>query len=293
MEFAEIIFYSAALGIPALLLLTALWKGLRVLKEHERAARFRLGRFKDVLGPGVIFSFPLIDSLTVADTRTKLLAVPKQRIVTSDNATVFVDAVTYYRIADPEQLATRLRDSERAVRASTQATLRSVIGETSLENLYSKREFLNAKLRDSVNESIARWGLHVEGVEIHDVLPSESAYTVLSHKSAAEHKKLAKIKEAEGEREAAKIKAQAHAEALQSLNELSQEYGIPLSTLVFGGVGDSAASIENVKNTLGQDLSSPKAAKKPRKKKAGKAAKGKKAKRAKKKKATKKKKRSR
>ena len=148
-------------------------KGLKVYNEHERGVRFRLGRFNKVLGPGIAFAFPLIDSTTTVDTRSRVLELKGLKALTRESATVFIDLIIRYSITAPELAATKVADTRSSLKAVAETTARRMLGELGLAEVVGKREFINAKLREAVGSQAEAWGLGIEAVEIADVTPSE------------------------------------------------------------------------------------------------------------------------
>lgn len=180
MEFYELLvlafFALLALAFAALLL----HSGLRIYKEHERGVRFRLGRFDKVLGPGMAFALPYIDSTITVDTRSRVLELPSLKAMARENATVFLDVVARYKISSPGLAVTKVADIDASLKTVVETAVRNSIGELSLGQLIGKREFINARLRESVSNEAEEWGLGIEGVEITDVTPSERTMRLIN-----------------------------------------------------------------------------------------------------------------
>lgn len=155
-------------------------KSLRVYKEYERGVRFRLGRFNKVTGPGISLSLPYLDSTTMVDMRASVMEFPALRALTREKATVFVDAVVRYRISSPSLSVIKVADTEAALRAVSETAIRGSIGELSFDSLVEKREFISARLRETVSSQAEKWGITVEGVELTDVIPSERTMASLA-----------------------------------------------------------------------------------------------------------------
>ncbi len=226
------------LGIVILLFLLS---GIKIVKEYERAVIFRLGRLVGARGPGLFYVIPILESLTVVDLRTITYDVPTQEVVTKDNVTVRVNAVVYYRVVDPEKAVTEVADYRYATAQIAQTTLRSVIGQTELDELLSEREKINLKLQQIIDEATNPWGIKVTAVEIKDVELPEEMRRVMAMQAEAERERRAKIIRADGELqaskkllEAAKVleesKGAMMLRLLQTLNEIAVEQN---STIVF------------------------------------------------------------
>ena len=144
------------------------------MAEYQRIVIFRLGRLFGIKGPGLVFVIPIIDRVMKLDLRTRVIDVPKQRVITKDNVTVDVDAVVYYRVTDPKKAVVEVQRYEVASSLLAQTTLRDILGQKSLDELLSKREELNKKLQSSIDKGTDPWGIKVNMVEIKHVdLPQE------------------------------------------------------------------------------------------------------------------------
>ena len=192
---------GVALGIVALLFLLS---GIRIVKEYERGVIFRLGRLVGARGPGIFYVIPIVESMVVVDLRTVTYDVPTQEVVTKDNVTVRVNAVVYYRVVDPEKAVTEVMDYRFATAQIAQTTLRSVIGQTELDELLSEREKINVKLQQIIDEATNPWGIKVTAVEIKDVELPEEMRRIMAMQAEAERERRAKIIRADGELQASK-----------------------------------------------------------------------------------------
>lgn len=198
---------AALLG--ALVALILLLYSVRVVKEYERAVVFRLGRAVGVKGPGVVIVIPILDRVTIVDLRIHAVDVPKQRIITRDNVEVSVDAVVYYRVEDPMKAVLTVRNYNIAVTMLAQTILRDVIGKSELDELLTKREELNKELQRILDELTDPWGIKVTAVTLKEVVLPEGMIRAMARQAEAERWRRAKIIEAEGERQAARILAEA------------------------------------------------------------------------------------
>ncbi|MBD3264347.1 MAG: slipin family protein [Candidatus Omnitrophica bacterium] len=215
---------------------------IRIIKEYERAVIFRLGRvLKEPKGPGIFFIVRPLDKLVKVSLRTITLDVPPQDIITNDNVSVKVNAVIYYRVIDPIKAITEIENFDFATSQISQTTLRSIVGEVTLDDLLSKRDKINSSLQEIIDKQTDPWGIKVSIVEVKHVdLPSEMQ-RAMARQAEAERERRAKIIAAEGEFQAAdKLKQAAATIAdhpmalqmryLQTLVELSSEKS---STIVF------------------------------------------------------------
>src|ERR1700688_2479139 len=165
-----------ATGIGVVVLFAVLFglSGLKVLNEYERAVVFRLGRLMSYRGPGVIFVIPILETQVRIDLRTVTLEIPAQDVITRDNVTVKVSAVLYFRVIDPSRAVTEVRDYLYGTMQLAQTTLRSVGGQTELDDLLSQREKLNARIQDVIDAQTEPWGIKVVLVELKNIdLPQD------------------------------------------------------------------------------------------------------------------------
>lgn len=205
-----------------------------VLREYERGVVFRLGRLMPLRGPGFIIILPLIDKLVRISLRTVTIEVPAQDVVTKDNVSVKVSAVVYFRVIDPNKSVTEIEDYNYATSQISQTTLRSVLGQSNLDDLLAKRDELNAQLEKIIDEQTEPWGVEVAHVEVKNVdLPLEMQRAI-ARQAEAERERRAKIIHAQGEHQAADELASAAAiirtepialslRYLQTLAEMSTE----------------------------------------------------------------------
>lgn len=184
---------------------------IRILREYERGVVFRLGRLIPVKGPGLVFIWPVIDKLVKVSLRTVTMDVPAQDIITKDNVTVKVNAVVYFRVVEPTKSITEVVDFEYATSQISQTTLRSVLGQSNLDDLLAKRDELNAELQKIIDDQTEPWGIKVTAVEVKNVdLPIEM------------QRAIAKQAEAERERRAKVIHAAGEFEASQKLSDAAE-----------------------------------------------------------------------
>lgn len=186
-----------------IMILYFLSSAIRILREYERGVVFRLGRLIPVKGPGLVIIWPVIDKLVKVSLRTVTMDVPSQDIITEDNVTVKVNAVVYFRVIEPTKSITEVVDYEYATSQISQTTLRSVLGQSTLDDLLSKRDEVNAELQKIIDDQTEPWGIKVTAVEVKNVdLPIEMQRAI-AKQAEAERERRAKVIHAEGEFEAA------------------------------------------------------------------------------------------
>ena len=203
------------LGIIVGLVILYLISCIRIFKEYERAVIFRLGRVLDKpKGPGIVFVLWPIDRAVKVSLRLVTLDVPPQDIITKDNVSAKVNAVTYFRVMDPIKATIEVQDYQFATSQMAQTTLRSVIGEMELDALLSQREKINSTLQTILDKQTDPWGIKVSNVEVKHVDLSEELRRVMARQAEAERERRAKVIAAEGEYQAAEKICQA-AELMQ------------------------------------------------------------------------------
>jgi regulator of protease activity HflC (stomatin/prohibitin superfamily) len=214
---------------------------IKILKEYERGVVFRLGRVIPLKGPGLVLIWPIIDKLVRVSLRTVTMDVPAQEIITSDNVTVKVNAVVYFRPMDPVKAITAVEDFFYATSQIAQTTLRSVLGQSQLDDLLTKRDELNASLQRIIDQQTEPWGVKVTIVEVKNVELPEEMKRAIARQAEAERERRAKVIHAEGEFQAAQKLTDAASiiasepvaiqlRFLQTLTEIATEKN---STLVF------------------------------------------------------------
>lgn len=229
------------IGFSALMLIPLLPFSIRVVNEYERGVIFRLGRLIGAKGPGLFILLPFVDRMVKVDLRTITLDVPTQEAITRDNVTVKVNAVVYFRVVEPTAAVVRIMDHIRATSQISQTTLRSVLGQSELDELLGQREQINQHLQRIIDEQTEPWGVKVTAVEVKDVELPASMQRAMARQAEAERERRAKIIAADGEyqaserlREAALVMAQepitVQLRFLQTLTEVAAENN---STIVF------------------------------------------------------------
>jgi regulator of protease activity HflC (stomatin/prohibitin superfamily) len=214
---------------------------VRIVQEYERGVVFRLGRLEGARGPGLFFILPIIERMVRVDLRTVTMDVPSQECITRDNVTVKVNAVVYFHVLHPESAVVNVMDHIRATSQISQTSLRSVLGQSQLDELLSEREQINQRLQKIIDEQTEPWGVKVTVVEVKDVELPQGMQRAMARQAEAERERRAKIINAEGEYQAAERLAEAgrvmtsqpgtlQLRVLQTLSEIATEKN---STIVF------------------------------------------------------------
>jgi len=196
-------------AIIGVLVLIVLWNTIKILKEYERGVVFLLGRFYKVKGPGIIILVPFVMTMTKVDLRVIVMDVPTQDVISRDNVSVKVNAVIYFRIVDPEKAVIRVANVFEATSQLSQTTLRSVLGQHELDDMLAERDKLNSDIQGLLDQRTDNWGIKVANVEIKHVDLDESMIRAIAQQAEAERARRAKIINAEGEKQAASMLAEA------------------------------------------------------------------------------------
>jgi regulator of protease activity HflC (stomatin/prohibitin superfamily) len=231
----------ATIGIIVAVVIVVLSNMIKILQEYERGVIFFLGRFQTVKGPGLIILVPFVQKMTKVDLRVVVLDVPTQDVISRDNVSVKVNAVIYFRIVDPEKAIIRVANAFEATSQLSQTTLRSVLGQHELDDMLSEREKLNEDIQNLLDARTDNWGIKVANVEIKHVDLDESMIRAIAQQAEAERARRAKIINAEAEKQAAKMLAEAanmlaqeeqalQLRYLQTLKEIANER---TNTIVF------------------------------------------------------------
>jgi regulator of protease activity HflC (stomatin/prohibitin superfamily) len=175
---------------------------IRILREYERGVVFRLGRLMGEKGPGLIFLVPLIDKMVKVSLRTVVLDIPPQDVITKDNVSIKVNAVVYFRVIGAAKAIVEVENYLFATSQLSQTTLRSILGQSELDDLLAQRDKINAQLQLIIDEHTERWGIKVANVEVKQIdLPPEMQ-RAMAKQAEAERERRAKIVHAEGELQA-------------------------------------------------------------------------------------------
>lgn len=206
----------------------------KILREYERAVVFRLGKFQSVKGPGLIVLIPFIDKIERVDLRVLTINVDRQEVITKDNVTVNVDAITFFRVVDAEAAVIQVERYIHATSMLAQTTLRSIIGQVELDELLANREKINKQIQRNIDTQTDPWGIKVVSVEVRDVVLPENMKRAMARQAETERDRRAKVINAEGEFQAAErlvdaakmietAPAALQLRFLQTMNEISEE----------------------------------------------------------------------
>ncbi|MGH4009341.1 MAG: slipin family protein [Pseudonocardiaceae bacterium] len=232
---------TIALGVAVFVLLLLFLASVKIVPEYERGVIFRLGRVIDAKGPGLFFIIPLVDRLVRVSLRTVTMDVPSQDVITRDNVSVRVNAVAYFNVVDPVRSVVAIENYIVATSQIAQTTLRSILGQVDLDDLLTKRDDINQRLQQIIDDTTNPWGVKVSVVEVKDVELAESMRRAMARQAEAERERRAKVIHAHGEFEAAETLGQAaevfevHPAAMQLrvLSTMADITNERTSTLIF------------------------------------------------------------
>ena len=236
-----ILTFLSTFGIFIIALLAIASSAIKIVQEYERGVIFRLGRLVGAKGPGLFFIIPMVDRMVKVDLRVITLEIPSQEAITKDNVTVKVDAVAYFRVVDPSNAIVKVENYKQATWRIAQTSLRSVVGQSELDELLIHREEINLRLQQIIDQHTEPWGVKVSIVEIKDVELPDTMKRAMARQAEAEREKRGKIIHAEGELQASeKLAEAAHVMSqepaamqlryLQTLLEIAED---KTSTIVF------------------------------------------------------------
>jgi len=234
----NLVFQSGLGSVAVVIVILAIFilpQAVRILREYERGVIFRLGKLQGAKGPGLIFLIPIIDKMVKMDLRVVTIDVPKQEIMTKDNVPATVDAVMYFRVVDPNAAVVKVENFWKATSLIGQTTLRSVLGQSALDELLSQRDVINQKLQEIIDKQTEPWGIKVTSVEVKEVSLPDSMKRAMAKQAEAERERRAKVVNAEGEFQAAEKMVQAAAliarepialqlRYLQTMREMASEH---------------------------------------------------------------------
>ena len=195
--------------IIVILVILFLSSAIRILREYERGVVFRLGRLIALKGPGLILLIPVIDKMVKVSLRTVVMDVPPQDIITQDNVSVKVNAVVYFRVMDPRKAVVEVENYLVATSQFSQTTLRSVLGQSEMDDLLSQREKINQKLQHIIDTHTEPWGIKVSNVEVKQIDLPQEMQRAMAKQAEAERERRSKIIAAEGEFQASQKLADA------------------------------------------------------------------------------------
>ncbi len=225
--------------LPLIVILLVL--SVRIVQEYDRGVVFRLGRYTNVRGPGLIFLAPVLERMVKVSLRTVTMEIPSQKIITKDNVSIDIAAVAYYHIVDPQKSVIVIENAHQAVNQISQTTVRNVVGQFVLDQLLSKTADINMQIKNVIDLHTEPWGVQVTAIEIKDIVLPDNMQRAMAKEAEAERERRAKIVAAEGEMQAATKLGQAadimakhpvalQLRTLQTMAEISTEKN---STIIF------------------------------------------------------------
>jgi regulator of protease activity HflC (stomatin/prohibitin superfamily) len=244
-------------GIVLVLLLAILATSVRIVREYQRLVVFRVGRVIGTKGPGIVLLVPLVDRANTVDLRELYLEIPHQSAITKDNATISIDFIIFYKVVDAVASVVEVQYFAGAAQNIAATTLRSVVGDMSLDEVLAKRENMNEILRTKLDEVTERWGVKITNVEIREIIPPPAVQEAMTRQMSAERTRRAVVTEAEGAKQASitvaegnKTSAILNAEGNKQSSILNAEGGRQAAILQAEGFAMALARIVEVARTL-------------------------------------------
>ncbi|MGH9283710.1 MAG: SPFH domain-containing protein, partial [Acidimicrobiales bacterium] len=205
--------FIVVLAALAFVLFVVVVSGVKIIRPYERGLVERLGKYRDTIEPGLRVIVPFIERMERVDMRERVVDVPPQEVITSDNVVVSVDAVIYYEATDPQRLVYNVVDFYLAVSKLAQTNLRNLVGEMQLDEALTSRDTINTKLREILDDATDKWGTRVVRVEIQRIDPPADVMHAMHEQMKAERTRRAVVTSAQGEREAAVARAEGEKQA--------------------------------------------------------------------------------
>jgi regulator of protease activity HflC (stomatin/prohibitin superfamily) len=229
------------IGAAVVVIIALVFSAVRIVNEYERGVIFRLGRVMGAKGPGLFFIIPIVDRMVKVTLQTVTFDIPPQDVITKDNVTIRVNAVTYFNVVDPVRAVVSIQNYLYGTRELAQTTLRSVLGQVDLDELLTNRDEINLDLQRIIDRSTDPWGVKVTMVEVKDVELPEVMRRAMARQAEAERDRRAKVIHAKGELEAAdnlsmaaaRLEAQPASLQLRLLSTMTEVAGDNNSTLIF------------------------------------------------------------
>lgn len=201
-------------GVFLLLVIFTIARGVKLVPQGSKWVVQRLGKYQGTLNPGLNIIIPYVDAVAYrVTTKDIVLEIPSQEVITKDNAVIIANAVAYINIVSPEKAVYGVDDYAYAVQTLVQTTLRSIVGEMSLDDALSSRDQIKSKLKANISDDISDWGITLKTVEIQDINPSPTMQSAMEGQAAAERERRATVTRADGEKEAAILEADGRLEA--------------------------------------------------------------------------------
>jgi regulator of protease activity HflC (stomatin/prohibitin superfamily) len=194
---------AIGVGVVVFVLIILLPQAIRIVREYQRIMVFRLGRALGAKGPGLVILIPFIDKGVYVDLRELYLEIPHQTAITEDNASISIDFIVFYRVIDAVMSIIEVGNFAGAAQNIAATTLRSVVGDMSLDDVLAKREQMNEILRVKLDEVTERWGVKVTNVEIREIIPPPAVQEAMTRQMSAERTRRAVVTEADGAKQAA------------------------------------------------------------------------------------------
>jgi len=201
--------FPITLAVVIFFVIIILSSSIRILREYERGVIFRLGRLIGIKGPGLIFLIPVIDNMVKVTLRTVVLDVPPQDVITQDNVSIKVNAVVYFRVLDPQKAIVQVENYLSATSQISQTTLRSVLGQSELDDILSQRDKINHNLQQIIDAQTEPWGVKVSNVEVKQIDLPQEMQRAMARQAEAERERRSKVISAEGEFQASQRLADA------------------------------------------------------------------------------------
>lgn len=213
----EVISFLIVFFLPIIIFLAIVAAfSIRIINQWETGVRFRLGRYKDTLAPGLRFIIPIIDGVRRVDMRILTIDIPRQQVITKDNVPVSINGVVYFKVVDAATAIIKVQDYEYAVSQYAQTALRDVVGGMTLDELLAEREQIGKDIEAVVEKASKEWGIEITNIKLQDVDMPEDLKRLMSRQASSEREKRATIIKAEGDRMAAENLAKAAATMLKS-----------------------------------------------------------------------------
>ncbi|MDF1582621.1 MAG: SPFH domain-containing protein [Methyloprofundus sp.] len=201
-------------GAFVVLVIVTVIKGVRIVPQGYKHIVQRLGKYHQTLNPGLNFVIPYVDSvIEKITTKDIVLDIPSQEVITKDNAVIIANAIAYINIVSPEKAVYGVESFVMAIEKLIQTSLRAIVGEMSLDDALSSRDHIKQKLKESISDDIADWGITLKTVEIQDINPSQTMQKSMEEQGAAERERRAAVTRAEGAKQAAILEADGRLEA--------------------------------------------------------------------------------
>jgi regulator of protease activity HflC (stomatin/prohibitin superfamily) len=201
--------FAVFLPIIIIIAIIVLLSAIRIINQWESGVRFRLGRYRDTLQPGLRFIIPILDSVRRLDMRIITIDIPRQQVITKDNVPVAINGVVYFKVVDAAIAVTKIQDYEYAVSQYAQTALRDVVGGMSLDQVLSERESIGKDIEQIVEKACENWGLEITEIKLQDIDMPEDLKRIMSRQASSEREKRATIIKSEGDAIAASNLAKA------------------------------------------------------------------------------------